>query len=323
MLIASLFAGALIVFLTATIATAIAWFAFLKRQSEFHEAKEGEPPQTQQETEDTDSGLIRQDRFSSLTFWNSLLARFDFVEILQLHLSQSGLSWSVGRATLAMLLIAALAVLVLNAFMPFLASLLGGIGLGLLPYAYIRRKRSQRFEKFRDAFPDVLDSIARAMRAGYPLSPAMDAVIAEAPPLVASELRRASTEANLGVGWNGALESLGQRVPLLEVRLFTAAVQLHTRTGGKLGEVLGSLSENMREAGALRGEVQALSAHGKLTGLILTLLPLGIAGVMMYVSPTYMVVLWEHPYGKNMIAAAVGCLVIAHFVIRKLVDIEV
>jgi len=125
------------------------------------------------------------------------------------------------------------------------------------------------------------------------------------------------------LGWQRSLENLGQRIPLLEVNLFVAAVQLHTRTGGKLNEVMAGLAENMREEGALRGEVRAMAAHGKLTGVILTVLPLGIAAMMMVVSPSYMVVLWQHPMGKNLIAAALVCLLLAHVVIQKIVDIKI
>jgi len=86
---------------------------------------------------------------------------------------------------------------------------------------------------------------------------------------------------------------------------------------------MASLAENMRESQSLRGEVRALAAHGKLTGAILTVLPIGIATIMMFVSPDYMMILWHHPWGKNLIAIAIGCLVLAHFVIRKIVDIQV
>jgi tight adherence protein B len=169
----------------------------------------------------------------------------------------------------------------------------------------------------------VLDSLARALRAGYPLSAAMEMIAAETAPPVSVEMRRTSAEANLGRGWPHALESLAKRVPLVEVNMFIAAVQLHARTGGKLSEVIGGLAENMREALALQGEVRSLSAHGKLTGMILTILPVGIAIMMMVVSPGYMQALFNHPWGKNLIAAAVICLVLAHFVIRKIVDIQI
>jgi len=90
-----------------------------------------------------------------------------------------------------------------------------------------------------------------------------------------------------------------------------------------LNEVLSRLAENMREATALRGEVRALAAHGKMTGAVLTVLPLVIAGMMMVVNPSYLTVLFYHPYGKYLIAGAIVCLVLAHVVIRRIVDIKV
>ena len=148
-------------------------------------------------------------------------------------------------------------------------------------------------------------------------------IASETLPPVSVEIRRTSAEANLGVGWNKALEDLSKRVPLLEVNLFIAAVQLHARTGGKLSEVMGGLAETMRESVALQGEVKSLAAHGKLTGLVLSILPIGICIMMMIVSPGYMTVLFNHPWGKNLITAAVVCLILAHVVIRKIVDIKV
>jgi tight adherence protein B len=105
--------------------------------------------------------------------------------------------------------------------------------------------------------------------------------------------------------------------------MFASAVQLQNRTGGKLNEVLGKLAENMRESVALKGEVRALAAHGKLTGAVLTVLPIAIALVMTAVNPSYLTILIHHPNGKYLIAAAVACLVVAHFVIRRIVDIKI
>ena len=211
----------------------------------------------------------------------------------------------------------------LRGFLPAWATMAAGIGAAVAPYAYILKVRDRRFRKFREQFPDVLDSLARALRAGHPVSAAFDLVAADSEESVASEMRHASVEANLGMGWQKALETLAQRVPLLEVNLFVSAVTLHSRTGGKLSEVIADLATAMRENLALQGEVRALAAHGKLTGLILSILPVGIAAMMLVVSPNYMAILYQHPWGKTMIAAAVCCLIAAHFVIRKLVDIKV
>jgi tight adherence protein B len=333
MLFLSVLAFFVVIFLLSTITVAIAWMTFLKRRAEETEAAKGDAGEPDAETASPggslvaggaeDSLLFRNERLSSLNFWDSLLVRFDFIEILKTRIAQADLNWSVGRVTLAMLLSATVALLLFSKILPLWAALLGAVAVAFAPYGYIMRLRRKRFDRFREGFPDVLDSLARALRAGYPLASAMEQVAVEATPTVAVEIRKTSTEANLGMGWNRALENMGRRLPLLEVNLFAAAVQLHARTGGRLSEVMASLAENMREAGALRGEVRALAAHGKMTGWILTILPIGIAIMMMIVSPDYMMVLYNHPWGKNMIAAAVGCLVLAHFVIEKIVDIQI
>jgi tight adherence protein B len=321
MFLISVLAFFVVVFLLATISLAIAWLLFLKRKEEESEAAKGESGGAGEAGEG--SPLFRSERFSSVGFWDSLLAHFDFVEILRSRIAQAELDWSVGRVTLTMLLVGTVALMLGAKILPWWVALLVAAAVALAPYAYILRLRRKRFDKFREGFPDVLDSLARALRAGYTLGAALETVAAEASPTVAKEIRRTSAEANLGMGWSRALENMGQRLPLLEVNLFAAAVQLHARTGGRLGEVMGGLAENMREALSLRGEVRALAAHGRMTGAILTILPLGIAGMMMIVSPQYMQILYHHPWGKNLITAAIICLVLAHFVIRKLVDIEI
>jgi tight adherence protein B len=317
MLIVSIFLFFVLTFLLASIVVAISWMAFLKTRAEESEAELGELGA------DEGRPLIRTERLSTINFWDNLLARFDFMEILKTRIAQADLNWSVGRVTISMALAAAIAFLILFRFVGFWPALVGATVCAIAPYSYILHLRNRRFRKFSENFPDVLDSLSRALRAGYPLSASMDMIAMETVPPVSTEMRKTSAEANLGVGWNRALENLGQRVPLLEVNLFISAVELHARTGGKLSDVMSNLAENMRESISLQGEIRSLAAHGKLTGLILTILPLVIAAMMMYVSPNYMEVLYNHPYGKNLITAAVVCLVLAHFVIRKIVDIKV
>ena len=322
MFIISILAFFAIVFLLTVIVVALAWMGFLKTKEEQAEAaqpdSDGPPLLSGRE-----SGLLREERLSTITVLDSVLTRVDLMGTLKDHIAQADLNWSVGRVMSGILLIGALSLAALSTFLPPFAALAAALGLASLPYLYIQRRRSKRFRKFQENFPDVLDSLARALRAGYTLSAGMEMISSETLPPVANEIRRTSAEANLGVGWDKALENLSRRVPLLEVNLFVAAVQLHSRTGGKLSEVMSGLAETMRESVALQGEVRALAAYGKLTGVILTILPIAIAVMMMIVSPGYMTVLFNHPYGKNLITAAVICLVLAHLVIRKIVDIKV
>jgi tight adherence protein B len=317
MAIVSILAFFVLTFLLASIAVAISWMAFLKTRAEESEAERGELG-----AGDDAAPLMRTERLSTINFWDNLLARFDFMEIVKTRIAQADLDWSVGRVTIAMALAGTVAFLIFYKFFGFLPAAVAGILAALAPYGYILRLRNKRFLKFSENFPDVLDSLSRALRAGYPLSASMDMIAAETVEPVSTEIRRTSAEANLGVGWNRALDNLGRRVPLLEVNLFISAVELHARTGGKLSDVMSQLAENMRESIALQGEIRSLAAHGKLTGLILTILPIAIAGMMMYVSPGYMEVLYHHPYGKNLITAAVVCLILAHFAIRRIVDVK-
>jgi tight adherence protein B len=318
MLILSVLGFFVVIFLVLTIAVAIAWMAFVKRSAEADEVARGE----EDASVETDSALFRTERLSTLNFWQNLLTRFDFMELLRVRLAQAELQWSVGRMTLVMLLCGTVVGLIVSNFLPAWAALAAGVGAAFAPYGHILRLRESRFRKFRESFPDVLDSLARALRAGYPISAAFDLVARDIPEPLATEMRRVSAEANLGMGWQRALEKLGERMPLLEVNLFAAAVTLHARTGGRLNEVLSDLANTMRESLALRGEVRALAAHGKLTGAVLTFLPIGIAGMMLMVSPGYVAVLYTHPNGKSLIAVAIICLILAHFIIRKLVDIK-
>jgi tight adherence protein B len=319
MLILSILAFFAAIFLLAAITVAVAWMGFVKQTSEAEEASQeaaaGSPAEG--------SGLFRNEKLSSFSFWDNLLARFDFIEILKARMAQAELDWSVGRVTALMLFCGMVAGLLLLKIVPVWGAFAGAVTVAFLPYGYILRARGKRFRAFREAFPDVLDSMARALRAGYPLPAAVDMVSSESPEPIATELKKASAEANLGMGWSRALENLSRRVPILEVNIFISAVVLHARTGGKLGEVLTGVAENMRESISLQGEVRALAAHGKLTGAVLTALPVVIAGMMMAFSPGYMLTLYNHPWGKTLIAAAIGCLVLAQVVIRKIVDIKI
>jgi len=325
-----------VIFLLATITVAVAWMGFVRQTSEAERVRQdqesGSAPVGEDRAADSvvgglileeDSPLFHTDRMSTVNFWENILARFDVVEILKLRIAQAQLNWSVGRVTLVMLLLATVVSLLALRFLPVWAALAAGAGVGMLPYAYIARVRNRRFRKFTELFPDVLDSLARALRAGYPLSATLDLVAQEAEEPVATEMKKVAAEAKLGVGWQRSLETLGQRMPILEVNLFAAAVTLHARTGGKLSEVLTDLAATMRENIALQGEVRALAAHGKLTGAILTALPIGIAAMMFTVNPTYMMVLYNDSFGKTLIALAIVCLVAAHFVIHKLVDVKI
>jgi tight adherence protein B len=269
--------------------------------------------------------LLKSEQLSSISAWDSLLNRFDFVEIMKLRMAQADLGWSVGRLTMSMLLSGTVTLVALSriSWVPGWAGLASTAMAAMAPYGYVLRHRSRRFDAFASQFPDALDSLGRAMRAGHPLIGALDLVARESVAPVSTEVRKLYVETNLGLPIGRALENLRDRVPIAEVDLFAMAVQLHARTGGRLTDVMTGLSESMREQIALRGEVRAISAHGRITGIVLTIVPIAIALMLTVVSPMYIGVLLAYPYGKHMIAAAGFCLIAAHFVIRRIVDIRI
>lgn len=315
--------SAILVFLTTFLAVALAvligWFV-LQRMGAKALAED-----MSEHLLDESPKLLKNENLSSIALWAKVLERSDFIRIMRRHLLQAGLAWSVGRVTLLMLLAGSVTMAFAMRFesMPDWAGVLIAAVVALLPYFYILRRRAKRFRKLEENFPDALDSLARAMRAGHPFAAAMEIAAEECEAPVSVELRQTAADGNFGTSWTEALNNLSERLPLLEVTMFTSAVQLQNRTGGKLNEVLAKLAENMRESTELKGEVRSLAAHGKLTGTVLTILPIVISGMMAVVNPSYLAVLIYHPYGKFLIAGAIVCLIAAHFLIRRIVDIKI
>lgn len=268
--------------------------------------------------------LIREESLSTISMWDQLLARIDLVTILKMRIAEAGLHWSIGRTTASMLLggaVGAGLAFEVNWMPPGSSILLAAAG-AMPSYWYIMKRRAARFRRFEDQFPDALDSLARAMRAGHPFTGGMELLASECPAPLGLEIRRACDERRLGLGWNQALDNLARRIPILELRLFTAAVILQSRSGGKLSEMLEKLADTIRDSLALRGDVRAISANGRMTGAVLTILPIAIAGIMLVTSPEYISNLIAYPQGKYLLMASAGCLIFGHFIIRRIVNIK-
>lgn len=270
------------------------------------------------------SPILKVEELSSITPWDRLLAKFDFVEIMRTRIAESGLTWSVGRLTSLMLLVGAFTMVILSnvRWTPFWVDFLLACGVATLPYVYVLKRRAKRLDEFARQFPDALDFLARSLRAGHPLPVCLELLAQEESPPLSVEMRKTAEERKLGMPLEGALNNLAKRVPLLNVRVFVAAVKMQSRTGGKLSEVLTSMSETMRESTAVEGEVKALAAHGRVTGAVLTVLPIIIAILMTMVNPGYLNILFESSTGMTMVIGCAVALIVAHFVIRKIVNVK-
>ncbi len=192
-----------------------------------------------------------------------------------------------------------------------------------MPILYAMRKRKSRLHRFEEQFPESLEFVARSMRAGHAFSVSLEMLHREFQEPLSGEFRRTFDEQNLGLPLDVALEKLAERVPLLDVHFFVSAVLLQKRTGGNLAEVLDKLASLIRERFKLRGRIRAISAHGRMTGMALSCIPAGVAGIMFYVNPDYAMFFIHDELGNYMIGAAIGLQLLGYAVIQKIVSIEV
>ncbi len=198
-----------------------------------------------------------------------------------------------------------------------------GLGCAYVPLMYVKKARAKRIAALEAQLPDALDFLARSMRAGHAFTISLEMVGEEIHEPLGQEFRTLFNEQNLGASLDRSLINFGKRVPLPDVRFFSSSVLLQRQTGGNLSEVLGRLSHIIRERFRLKGQVQATSAHGRLTATILTLLPIATLVGLVLSSPGYLDPLLTDPTGRKLIAAGVGCQILGNMFIRKIIKIEV
>ncbi len=254
------------------------------------------------------------------------LARFQFMDRLDLILEQAGKNWS-GTKLIVISCIAcaggALLGLKLRLISPPLsAGLFAALG-GLIPLLLVLRKRAKSMHAFEEQLPEALDFLSRSMRAGHGFSVALEMLSADSADPLGSAFRRVSNDLQLGSSLEIALGKLVAIMPLIDVRFFASSVLLQQETGGNLGEILSKLAFIIRERFRLKGQVKAASAHGRITGLVLVLMPIAVTIFMMLTSPQYLRQLAADHIGIKMIYGAIIGQIIGFFVIRKITNIKV
>lgn len=254
------------------------------------------------------------------------LARFRFMDRLDTILAQSGKNWT-GTKLISISCLTCLAGALLGLKLRMLptqiAVCLCGALSAFVPLLIVLRKRAKTLAAFEEQFPEALDFLSRSMRAGHGFSVALEMLGADSPEPLGPAFRRISNDMQLGSSMDVALSKLMVQVPLIDVRFFVSSVLLQQETGGNLGEILSKLAHIIRERFRLKGQVKAASAHGRITGLVLTLMPIAVAGFMMFATPEYLNQLVTDKTGKIMLYGAAFGQVIGYFVIKKIINIKV
>lgn len=192
-----------------------------------------------------------------------------------------------------------------------------------LPWLWLWNKRAQRLKKFAAQLPDAMELVARALRAGHSLAAGMHVVAEEMPAPVSKEFGQVYEEQNLGIPLEEAMKSMCDRVPNLDLRFFVTSVAIQRQTGGDLAEILDRIGHVIRERFKILGQVKALTAEGRLSGVVLIALPIGLFLLMMYMKPDYIELLWKEPLGVKMSIAAIVLMLLGSIAIKKIVDIKV
>jgi len=271
-----------------------------------------------------DIALLRDEMLSRIPAFDTLLRRSERVSVLQKMLSQGEVNVRAGN-----FLIFCVAAAVVFAVIAMIAGgnmLFGWAGLVLgffIPYAYASHRRAKRFQRFEEKFPEAIDTLARAVRAGHAFTTALELIANEVSEPVAGEFRQLFEEQKFGLPVRDALINLADRIPLVDVKFFVTAVMLQRETGGNLAEILDNLSYVIRERFKILRQVRVHTAQGRLTMVLLMALPPTIVVVMLVLNPGFIQPLFSDPLGHALIVGGITLQTLGYFVIRRIIRIQV
>ena len=280
----------------------------------------------QQPAEQTvpDAAFLRDEVLSRIPAFDTWLRRSERVSVLQKVLAQGNVDVRAGNF---LMLCAASAVAF--AAIAFFASgnlLFGWAGAMIgffIPYAYASHRRTKRFQKFEEKFPEAIDTLARAVRAGHAFTTALEMIANEVAEPVAGEFRQLYEEQKFGLPVRDALINLAERLPLVDVKFFVTAVMLQRETGGNLAEILDNLSYVIRERFKILRQVRVHTAQGRLTMVLLMALPPTIVVIMQILNPGFIRPLFADPIGHALIVGGITLQTLGYFVIRRIIRIQV
>jgi tight adherence protein B len=317
---------ALLVFVVVALA-AFAVFSLLDQRSARARLIKDRLATVQKEPErepEEELALLRDERLSEIPALDTLLRRSERVSAMQDALEQAGMKFrAVNFLLLCMLsgILAAIAAALWskNAAIAWAALIIGAF----LPYSAVSFRRQKRFEKFEELFPEAIDTLARAVRAGHAFTTALEMISNEVAEPLAGEFRKLYEEQKFGMPVRDALMNLTERVPLVDVKFFVTAVMLQRETGGNLAEILDNLSYVIRERFKIQRQVRVHTAQGRLTMALLMAMPPVVVAILAVFSPDFVHPLFYDPAGHILLVASIALQTTGYFVIRRIIRIQV
>lgn len=268
--------------------------------------------------------VLKSEILSDVPLLNRALSGLGFALRIDKRLKQAGLEMKVGTFALLSGLLFAVGLLA-GALLhwPYVLLPVAGATLSLLPNAVVNFKVRRRQKKFMIHFPDALEMFARSLRAGHSFTGAIQLVGQEMPDPVGPEFRTVFDEQNLGIPLRQALLGMTDRVDSLEVKFFVTAILIQRETGGNLAEIIDKISHVIRERFRIQGQLKIYTAQARMTGIVLALLPLGVALAIGVLNPEFLKPLWFDAIGKFLIALAILMQAAGALVIRRIIRIKI
>jgi tight adherence protein B len=253
-----------------------------------------------------------------------LAMRVPGMPVVEAGLREAGMNWSLGSFVLISLGCAIAFGLVTSILFSFwFATLVAEVAGAMLPWLYVRRRRTQRLYAFEEALPDALDLLGRAVRAGHPIGAGIKIVADDAAEPVAGEFMRTFEEQRFGLPFEDTMLALATRVPLVDLRMLVTAVLIQREVGGNLAEVLDNLADVIRQRFTIRRQLRVHTAQGRMSGYILAALPIVVGSIIVMINPEYMQPLFTNPLGKTMIMVAAAMQFMGFLWIRQIVNIDI
>ena len=312
------------IFIFGAVVTFYLFLVMRKREQSTQHLRERIGAQAPRQADWVQLQVERDERLSAIPFMDRILRSLAIARRLELMLYQAGMTTRVG----SFLLIVAVLGLVgyalgLVVFHHLLHGLVLLLVLGFSPFLVISYKRSVRQRQFAEEFPDALDLLVSALRAGISFSAALQIVADESPEPVRSEFAIVVEEQALGMDLRDALTNMANRVGSLDLKFFATAVVLQRSAGGNLTEVLENTGRLIRDRFRILGDIKTFTSAGRLTGLILSVLPAGMCIFMIMIAPDYFHKMWDHPAGRTILGLAFLLQLLGWLTIRRIVNIKV
>jgi len=285
---------------------------------------EANAPSQQSIEKSASAQLIRDEGLSTLPWLDRTLASWSRINYVRKLLSQAGMDTKPGLILLMTGVAGLGSYLVLHLFIENITlPLIFGIAIGSIPIMTVYVRRNMRMRAFEKNFPEAIDLLARAVRAGHSLSTGMEIVGQELTEPVAGEFRKTFEEQHLGLHFRETLINMTERMPIQDVRFFAAALIIQDETGGNLAEILSNLSATVRDRFKIRGDVRVRTAQGRATAVILSSLPPLMLVLMNILNPEYSHVLYTDRYGIIALAVAAIMQIVGAFILWSIVNIQV